>query len=72
MAFGMGLFSGKGTIGPGKHRAFAVTSEIHASDMKLRFYDCCGKYKVIFSPYLHELKYLINCHINIFLGEKDV
>lgn len=45
VAFGMGLFSGKGTLGPGKHRAFAVTSD--ASDILLRFFDSCANYKDI-------------------------
>ncbi|CAB4313686.1 unnamed protein product [Prunus armeniaca] len=35
VAFGMGLFSGKGSLGPGRHRAFAVTSESRASDTML-------------------------------------
>lgn len=46
VAFGMGLFNGKGNLGPGKHRAFAVTSESRASDIVLRFHDCCDNYKV--------------------------
>ncbi|XP_044509303.1 multiple inositol polyphosphate phosphatase 1-like isoform X2 [Mangifera indica] len=45
VAFGMGLFSERGSLGPGRHRAFAVTSESRASDIKLRFYDCCDNYK---------------------------
>lgn len=45
VAFGMGLFSGRGNLGPGRHRAFAVTSESRASDMLLRFFDCCENYK---------------------------
>uniref|UniRef100_A0A7N0ZUM4 Multiple inositol polyphosphate phosphatase 1 n=1 Tax=Kalanchoe fedtschenkoi TaxID=63787 RepID=A0A7N0ZUM4_KALFE len=45
VAFGMGLFSGKGNLGPGKHRAFSVTSESRASDTVLRFHDCCDNYK---------------------------
>ncbi|CAM8919928.1 unnamed protein product [Rhodiola kirilowii] len=45
VAFGMGLFSGKGDLGPGKHRAFSVTSESRASDIVLRFHDCCDNYK---------------------------
>ncbi|KAI4306870.1 hypothetical protein L6164_030112 [Bauhinia variegata] len=45
VAFGMGLFSGNGSLGPGHHRAFAVTSESRASDILLRFYDCCENYK---------------------------
>lgn len=45
VAFGMGLFSGKGNLGPGHHRAFAVISESRASDRVLRFHDCCQNYK---------------------------
>lgn len=45
VAFGMGLFSGNGTLGTGKHRAFAVASESRASDIVLRFHDCCHNYK---------------------------
>ncbi|KAL9421740.1 hypothetical protein AB3S75_034081 [Citrus x aurantiifolia] len=45
VAFGMGLFKERGTLGPGRHRAFAVTSESRASDIKLRFHDCCDNYK---------------------------
>ncbi|KAI8008196.1 Multiple inositol polyphosphate phosphatase 1 [Camellia lanceoleosa] len=45
VAFGMGLFSGRGNLGPGHHRAFAVTSESRASDIWLRFHDCCQNYK---------------------------
>ncbi|XP_057429778.1 uncharacterized protein LOC130722911 isoform X2 [Lotus japonicus] len=47
VAFGMGLFSGNGSLGPGRHRAFAVTSESRASDIQLRFHDCCHNYKDI-------------------------
>ncbi|XP_010906827.1 uncharacterized protein [Elaeis guineensis] len=45
VAFGMGLFSGKGSLGPGRHRAFSVLSESRASDICLRFYDTCETYK---------------------------
>ncbi|XP_073126714.1 uncharacterized protein [Henckelia pumila] len=45
VAFGMGLYSGKGNLGAGRHRAFAVTSESRASDIVLRFHDCCQNYK---------------------------
>ncbi|CAI9091770.1 OLC1v1026881C1 [Oldenlandia corymbosa var. corymbosa] len=45
VAFGMGLFSGKGNLGPGRHRAFSVISESRASDTMLRFHDCCQNYK---------------------------
>ncbi|CAA2998358.1 multiple inositol polyphosphate phosphatase 1-like [Olea europaea subsp. europaea] len=45
VAFGMGLFSGRGNLGLGRHRAFAVTSESRASDIMLRFHDCCQNYK---------------------------
>lgn len=44
----MGLFSGKGSLGPGHHRAFAVTSESRASDILLRFFDSCENYKVFY------------------------
>lgn len=46
VAFGMGIFSGNGSLGPGKHRAFAVTSENRASDLHLRFFESCTNYKV--------------------------
>lgn len=42
----MGMFSGRGKLGVGKHRAFAVLSESRASDIMLRFHDCCQNYKV--------------------------
>ncbi|KAF4380121.1 uncharacterized protein LOC115706559 isoform X1 [Cannabis sativa] len=45
VAYGMGLFSGTGTLGPGRKRAFAVVSESRASDTMLRFHDCCQNYK---------------------------
>ncbi|TYG73226.1 hypothetical protein ES288_D04G084100v1 [Gossypium darwinii] len=45
VAFGMGLFSGNGSLGLARHRAFAVTSESRASDITLRFFDCCQTYK---------------------------
>ena len=46
VAFGMGLFSGRGSLGPGHQQAFAVTSESRASDILLRFFECCQNYKV--------------------------
>ncbi|KAG9445058.1 hypothetical protein H6P81_016398 [Aristolochia fimbriata] len=45
VAFGMGLFSQRGSLGPGKNRAFSVISETRASDIWLRFYDTCKTYK---------------------------
>ncbi|KAL7211876.1 hypothetical protein ACSBR2_014685 [Camellia fascicularis] len=45
VAFGMGLLSGRGNLGPGSNQAFAVTSESRASDILLRFHDCCQNYK---------------------------
>ncbi|KAG5558040.1 hypothetical protein RHGRI_008069 [Rhododendron griersonianum] len=45
VAFGMGLFSGRGNLGPGCDRAFAVSSESCATDIMLRFHDCCHNYK---------------------------
>ncbi|XP_057476484.1 LOW QUALITY PROTEIN: uncharacterized protein LOC130764326 [Actinidia eriantha] len=59
VAFGMGLFSGRGNIGPGRHRAFAVISESRASDIVLRFHDCCQNYKAFRKsqePTVHKLK----------------
>ncbi|KAK6135778.1 hypothetical protein DH2020_030473 [Rehmannia glutinosa] len=47
VAFGMGLFSGRGNLGTGRHRAFAVISESRASDSMLRFHDCCQNYKIL-------------------------
>jgi multiple inositol-polyphosphate phosphatase/2,3-bisphosphoglycerate 3-phosphatase len=47
VAFGMGLLSGNGTLGPRHHKAFSVTSENRASNIVLRFHDCCRNYKVL-------------------------
>ncbi|XP_042512872.1 multiple inositol polyphosphate phosphatase 1-like isoform X3 [Macadamia integrifolia] len=47
VAFGIGLFNGRGSLGAGKLHAFAVTSESRASDILLSFFDCCEKYKKI-------------------------
>ncbi|GER55776.1 acid phosphatase [Striga asiatica] len=46
VAFGLCLFSGRGNLGPERNRAFVVTSESRASDIMLRFHDCCQNYKV--------------------------
>lgn len=46
VAFGTGLFSGKGTLGPGHNRAFSVVSESLATDVLLRFNKICATYKV--------------------------
>uniref|UniRef100_A0A0E0K7L5 Multiple inositol polyphosphate phosphatase 1 n=1 Tax=Oryza punctata TaxID=4537 RepID=A0A0E0K7L5_ORYPU len=46
VAFGLGLLSGEGKLGPGKNRAFSVLSESRASDICLRFFDSCETYKV--------------------------
>ncbi|KAH7854323.1 hypothetical protein Vadar_012552 [Vaccinium darrowii] len=59
VAFGMGLFSGRGNLGPGRDRAFAVSSESCESDKMLRFHDCCQNYKAfrkIQEPTVHKLK----------------
>ncbi|KAI3735007.1 hypothetical protein L6452_14491 [Arctium lappa] len=59
VAFGMGMFSGRGKLGPGRHRAFAVLSENRASDIMLRFHDCCQNYKAFRKnqePSVHKLK----------------
>lgn len=42
-AFAMGLYSGNGSLGSGKQRAFAV---ITSNDTTLRFFDHCDNYKV--------------------------
>lgn len=52
VAFGIGLFSGKGTLGPGQHHAFSVVSDSRASDILLRFYDTCATYRVCVSFFL--------------------
>ncbi|XP_078435328.1 histidine acid phosphatase family protein [Wolffia australiana] len=59
VAFGMGLFSGKGNLGPGSHRAFSVISESRASDIWLRFYESCktyNDYRKSQEPAVNELK----------------
>ncbi|KAF3433356.1 hypothetical protein FNV43_RR24458 [Rhamnella rubrinervis] len=59
VAFGMGLFSGRGTLGPGCHRAFSVSSESRASDIFLRFFECCENYKDFRKhqePFVNKLK----------------
>ncbi|KAF6152514.1 hypothetical protein GIB67_030500 [Kingdonia uniflora] len=53
VAFGMGLFKGKGNLGSGQHRAFAVISESRARDTLLRFHDTCGNYK---EPAVNQIK----------------
>jgi multiple inositol-polyphosphate phosphatase/2,3-bisphosphoglycerate 3-phosphatase len=45
VAFGMGLFAGKGALGAGQHRAFAVISDSRSNDIHLRFHDTCQTYK---------------------------
>ncbi|XP_022995578.1 multiple inositol polyphosphate phosphatase 1 isoform X1 [Cucurbita maxima] len=45
VAYGMGLFSGRGSLGSDHHRAFSVISESRASDTMLRFFDCCQRYE---------------------------
>lgn len=46
VAFGTGLFLGKGTLGPGHNRAFSVVTESLASDVLLQFNKICATYKV--------------------------
>lgn len=55
VAFALGLFSGRGSLGPGKHRAFAVSTESRASDLLLRFFDTCQSYKVYKKNSLNDL-----------------
>ncbi|CAK7325916.1 unnamed protein product [Dovyalis caffra] len=62
VAFGMGLLSGKGSLGPAQHQAFSVISESRASDIILRFHDCCGNYKIFRKrqePAVDKLKELV-------------
>ncbi|KAG8380850.1 hypothetical protein BUALT_Bualt06G0059300 [Buddleja alternifolia] len=66
VAFGMGLFSNRGNLGPGRNRAFAVTSESRASDIMLRFHDCCQNYKVRSS-----LEVLVGCNICSLLKSRE-
>jgi len=58
VAFGIGLLSGKGSLGPGGHRAFSVISESRASDLCLRFFDTCETYKV------REILFLLPIHVD--------
>ncbi len=48
MAFGIGSFAGRGTLGRGKQRAFAVVSDSKGNDIHLRFHDTCMAYKVLY------------------------
>lgn len=45
VAFGMGLFAGEGTLGPGLHKAFSVISDTRIHDTHLRFYESCDAYQ---------------------------
>ncbi len=60
MAFGIGSFAGRGTLGPGKQRAFAVVSDSKGNDIHLRFHDTCMAYKVLYLS-------LTFCFCSIFL-----
>ena len=60
----MGLFSGRGNLGPGNHRAFAVSTESRASDLLLRFFDTCQSYKVSVYVIVDDL---IGSHISAFV-----
>lgn len=59
VAFGMGLFAGKGVLGAGQHRAFAVISDSRASDIHLRFHDTCQTYKEFKKKHRPALKGLL-------------
>ncbi|XP_026430283.1 multiple inositol polyphosphate phosphatase 1-like isoform X2 [Papaver somniferum] len=69
VAFGMGLFNGKGTLRTGQHRAFAVTSESRTSDLLLRFHDICQSFKNIkeYNTRKH-WTYLLSHHRNVVGG----
>ncbi|KAL3834812.1 hypothetical protein ACJIZ3_009548 [Penstemon smallii] len=73
VAFGMGLFSDRGSLGPGRHRAFAVISESRASDTMLRFHDCCQNYKSFRKsqePFVDKLKEPVLNEITQELGTR--
>ncbi|KAL5729326.1 hypothetical protein ACHQM5_002297 [Ranunculus cassubicifolius] len=73
VAFGMGLFNGKGSLGPGQHRAFAVISESRASDIWLRFHDTCeryGDYRKHEEPSVKKLKEPTIEEVSIALSER--
>ena len=61
MAFGIGLFSGTGSLGVGAHRAFSVISESRANDIWLRFYKNCQTYNVRTISF----KYTSNIHLKV-------
>ncbi|CAL5335042.1 unnamed protein product [Camellia sinensis] len=78
----MGLFSGRGNLGLGHHRAFAVTSESHASDIWLRFLDCCQNYKAfrksqepavrkLKEPILDEITHTVVRHYELNFTRQD-
>ena len=46
VAFGMGLFEGKGKLGECKQRAFSVITDSRKDDIHLRFHESCMAYKV--------------------------
>ncbi|KAI8032712.1 Multiple inositol polyphosphate phosphatase 1 [Camellia lanceoleosa] len=87
VAFGMGLLSGRGNLGAGRNQAFAVTSESRASDILLRFHDCCQNYKVHLSiayrksqeptvlklkePALHEITHALVGRYNLNFTRQD-
>ncbi|BBM96911.1 multiple inositol-polyphosphate phosphatase / 2,3-bisphosphoglycerate 3-phosphatase [Marchantia polymorpha subsp. ruderalis] len=45
VAFGMGLFEGKGRLGGSNHRAFSVITDSRDRDIHLRFHESCMAYK---------------------------
>ncbi|KAL2650155.1 hypothetical protein R1flu_018283 [Riccia fluitans] len=45
VAFGMGLFEGKGDLGGSNHRAFSVVTDSRSRDIHLRFHESCMAYK---------------------------
>eukprot|EP00898_Chlorokybus_atmophyticus_P003882 jgi/Chlat1/4495/Chrsp29S04429 len=55
-AFGLGLYEGQGTLGPGRHRAFAVSSESKNVDRRLRFHKNCPAYQAVKEKVTSQLK----------------
>uniref|UniRef100_A0A7N0U1G5 Multiple inositol polyphosphate phosphatase 1 n=1 Tax=Kalanchoe fedtschenkoi TaxID=63787 RepID=A0A7N0U1G5_KALFE len=73
VAFGMGLFSWRGSLGPGRNGAFAISTESRASDLQLRFYDSCDNYKDFRKsqePAVDELKKPILKEITLGLSKR--
>ncbi|KAH7372767.1 hypothetical protein KP509_17G020000 [Ceratopteris richardii] len=73
VAFGMGLFAGEGSLGPGRHRAFSVISDSRTHDTHLRFYESCSAYqksKIEAMPQVAELQEDLYVQVALSLQER--